>query len=125
MFVFFPADLETFSASLVAPTRHATPIPVQSTRPLGFPAQHLASALTDDEGDNTDSDDGGVETEKEWLDEAQLTVLASRFPSRVSETMAIEVCRNCFFLTSDFNHVHIEAIVAGFFRCSCSRLRKY
>ena len=79
----------------MAPARHAMPIPVpvpaQSTRP-SLPAQHLASALTDNEGDNTDSDDGGVETEKEWLDEAQLTVLASRFPSKVSDAMAAEVC---------------------------------
>jgi hypothetical protein len=76
----------------VAPARHATPIPVQSIRPSGLSARHLASACNDDEGDDTNSDDSGAETEKEWLDEAQLTVLASRFPSNVSEAMAAEVC---------------------------------
>jgi hypothetical protein len=106
MFIFL-ADLEKISVLLVAPIHHVTPIPMQSTHPLGLPAQCLASTLTDNEGDNTGSDDGGVEMEKEWLDKAQLTILTTRFPSsRVLEVTAIKVCQLTFFLTSDFNHIH-------------------
>jgi len=65
--------LEKNSALVVAPARHAVPIPVRRAYPL--PIQHLASALSDHENDNTDSNDS-VETEKEWLDESQLAELA-------------------------------------------------
>jgi hypothetical protein len=91
---------EKFSASAVAPAHHAAPIPVQRAHPL--PLQHLASALTGNGGNDTDSDDSGAETEKEWIDESQLTELALRFPSNASEAMAIEVHDNFLFPFFDF-----------------------
>ena len=87
-------DFEKLSASLFAPAHHATPIPVQLAHL--FPVQNLDPALADGENDDIDSDDS-VETEREWIDEAQLTELTQRFPSCVSEAMAIEVCRRFFF----------------------------
>lgn len=41
--------------------------------------------------DTADSDDSGVDTEKEWLNDSQLAKLAQRFPSKVLEVMVIEV----------------------------------
>jgi len=76
---FFPsADFEKISASLV--TAHPLPIQEDSTDP----------------GD-TDGEGSGVETEKEWLDEAQLTELAQKFSSKASEVMVIEVRPYFFF----------------------------
>lgn len=96
MFVFSAADLENFSASQLPPARHATPMTV--THRSGLPAQHLASVHPGNEGANADSDDAGVETEKEWLDEEQLAVVAKRFQSsKNSDVIAIEVCLVFFF----------------------------
>ena len=93
--LFFPSttDFEKISASLFAPTRHPTLIPVGPP----FAVQRLDSARTEKENNDTDSDDSGVETKKEWIDKDQLTELAQRFPSKVSEVMIIEVHQHFFF----------------------------
>jgi hypothetical protein len=86
------ADFEKISVSVVAPTP-VTPIPGPAHP---FPVE-------EDFTDNVDTDgDSDVETEKEWFDEAQLTELTQRFPSKVSEAMVNEVRPFFFFGTWDF-----------------------
>jgi len=106
-FVFDTTDLEKFSASLWAPTPHPTPIPVPP----------LAPSNANKENDNLDGDDSGADTEQEWLDESHFTELNLRFPSSVSEAMAIEV-HQFFFFSLRLTDVFVEAIVAGFI-CGC------
>ena len=88
----FPStsDFEKISASLVAPAHYAAPIPVWPVHPVP-----VLQDSTDN--DNTHSEGSDVETEKEWLDEAQLTELTQRFPFKVSEAMVIEVHPFFFF----------------------------
>ena len=88
---FATTDLEKISASLWAPTHHPTPIPVQP----------LAVSNPDKENDNLDADDSGEDTKQEWLDESHFTELTLRFPSSVSEAMAIEVHQLFFFFYLD------------------------
>ncbi len=86
---FTAADLGNFSASLFAPTPQPSPIPLR-----------LAPSNSTEEIDDFDSNDSGVETEPEFLNEAQLTELAQRFPSNsnMPEAVAIEVRLFFFFL---------------------------
>jgi hypothetical protein len=44
------------------------------------------------DGTNGSSTDLEAEMEEEWLDSSQLAEISRRFPSRMSEAMAIEVC---------------------------------
>ena len=81
------ADFEKISVSVVTPTP-ATPIP--------GPAHPLP--VEEDFTDDVDTDgDSDIETEKEWFDEAQLTELTQRFPSKVLEAMVNEVRPFFFF----------------------------
>lgn len=68
----------------------------------------------DKENGNIDSDDSGVETEKEWLDDSQLVEFAQRFPTNALEALAFEVCPLFFFGLETYDYF-IEAIVAGLF----------
>ena len=88
-FVLPTADFEKISASLFAPAPHPTPIPVQLVAPSNV----------DKVNDNLDDDDSGADTDQEWLDESHFTELALRFPSNVSEALAIEVRHFFFFFT--------------------------
>jgi hypothetical protein len=80
------------SASLFAPAPHPSPIPL-------WPVP--SRSRSNEEDDDLDSNDSGVETEPELLNEVQLAELAQRFPSNtnVPEAVAIEV-RQFFFLAS-------------------------
>lgn len=66
-----------------------------SSQPMLLP-QHTSShhnAEIESHGSSTEP-----ETEEEWLDSSQLAELARRFPSRMTATMAIEVCFSSFSL---------------------------
>ena len=71
--------------------------------PTPIPAQCLPPSDSGKDNDNPDDDDSGLETEQEWLDESELTELARKFPSKMSEAMAIEVRQNFFFFHFDLH----------------------
>ena len=78
-----------FSVSLVAP-------PLQVTHVLSLHIPPSASHSSQNQGPNCDESD--VDTEEDFLDEAELAELNRCYPSGMSEAMANEVCLCLFFL---------------------------
>jgi hypothetical protein len=99
---FCPTDFKKFPASLV-PARHPMPVPTQLQAPSN----------SGKDSNDLDGDDSGVETEREWFEESQLTEVAQRFSSKTSAAMATKV-RLFFFFSLRLIHVFIEASVVGF-----------
>jgi len=74
--------LQSALSSFQPGTSNATPPPH-----ISFLPDTGLEHLDESNGSSTET-----ETEEEWLDTSQLAELACRFPSRMSEAMAIEVC---------------------------------
>jgi len=81
------------------------------------PLLPLVPSYPDAEIDRLDGSNGSStedETEEEWLDTSQLAELTCRFPSRMSEAMAIEVC------SYHSLHLHVHSLL---FSGHCGMIR--
>ena len=80
-----------FSVSPVAPTVTRAPT-VTHAPPPHVPPSASHSSGANIQGEGPDDSDSEVETEEDELDKLQLTELNRRFPARMLDVMANEVC---------------------------------